>query len=56
MSAKTHVIAVVIRCNDAQSEASARERLHGWLETFGHSASSHGFEFLETAPVKKERK
>lgn len=45
---KTHSITVVIRTDDSQSESTARDRLHSWIETHGHSASSHGFEFIET--------
>lgn len=44
---KTHYITVKIECLDPQTNAEARDRLQGWLETFGHTACSHGFEFQE---------
>ena len=40
-----HTLVVTIECDDAQGQRQAQERLHGWLETFGHTASSHGFSF-----------
>lgn len=42
---KTHFLIVEIECLDAQGLKSAEDRLTAWLETFGHTACSHGFEF-----------
>lgn len=45
---RRHAVRIVVNLDDAASEASARKRVHDWLETFGHTSVSHGFEFLET--------
>lgn len=42
---KRHLLVVEIECLDAQGQRQAQDRLHGWLETFGFTACSHGFEF-----------
>lgn len=44
----THVVRVQIKVDDRQSAAQAAQRVHRWLETFGHTAPSFGFEFLRT--------
>lgn len=46
--ANTHIIRVQIKVDDRQSAAQAAQRVHRWLETFGHTAASFGFEFLRT--------
>jgi hypothetical protein len=53
---KTHSLLVVIKTDDVESMDKAAERLHGWLETFGHTSASHGFEFIETGVLTKTRK
>lgn len=53
---KTHSVLVVIKTDDAESMDKAAERLHGWLETFGHTSTSHGFEFVETGVLTETRK
>ena len=42
---KRHTLCVEILCLDAQGQRQAQDRLHRWLETYGHTAPSHGFEF-----------
>ena len=42
---KHHTVAVTITCLDAQTEGDAADRVKRWLETFGHTAAGHGFEF-----------
>lgn len=46
--ANTHVVRVQIKVDGRQSAAQAAQRVHRWLETFGHTATSFGFEFLRT--------
>jgi hypothetical protein len=53
---KMHTILVTIETDDAEPIDKATERLHGWLETFGHTAVSHGFEFIETGVKATTRK
>lgn len=48
---RTQAVIVVIKTDYLQSEAKARERLHHWLETFGHTSVSHGFAFITTEKV-----
>lgn len=45
---RRHMVRIVVHLNDSASDASACQRVHNWLETFGHTSVSHGFEFLET--------
>jgi len=40
-----HLVCVRISTLDPQSLPKARNRLLRWLETYGHTAPSHGFEF-----------
>jgi hypothetical protein len=56
MKRKRHKIVLVIETIDAQSAEQARQRLHDWLETYGHSASGHGFELLETLSYREQTK
>lgn len=46
-----HDIVIKIECLDPQSEPQARARLERWLSTFGHTACSHGFEFIEVSKL-----
>lgn len=43
-----HVVCVRICTHDRQSTSEARARVHKWLEHFGHTASSFGFDFEYT--------
>lgn len=43
-----HTVRVVISFDEVSTDAEARKHFHNWLETFGHTSVSHGFEFLET--------
>lgn len=40
-----HTLAVEIFCDLRCGQRQAQDRLHRWLETFGHTAPSLGFEF-----------
>ena len=35
-----------IDCLDAQGREPATDCVHRWIETFGYTSSSHGFEFI----------
>lgn len=47
---KRHILVVEIECDEREGQRHARDRLHRWLETYGHTAPAHGFEF-KTAGV-----
>jgi hypothetical protein len=51
---KTFWVTVQIECLDAQTKSDAKKRVLSWLETFGHTASSHGFEFLKVGGLVDE--
>lgn len=42
-----HLVCVWIETLDPQSLSQARNRVLRWLETFGHTAVNHGFEFTQ---------
>ena len=46
---KRHFVVVEIECLDSQGMTEAVSRLHEWLEAFGHTACSHGFDFVSTS-------
>jgi hypothetical protein len=41
-----HILVLEIKCFDLQEQKKAQDRLIRWLETYGHTAAGHGFEFL----------
>jgi len=43
---------IEIECLDTQSTTQAKDRLIHWLETFGHTSVSHGFEFNRVGKVQ----
>lgn len=42
---KRHTLCVDILCYDSKGQRQAQDMLHGWLEHYGHTATSFGFEF-----------
>jgi hypothetical protein len=46
---RKHSVVIEIECLDAQSGKQARERLVRWIEFYGHTTSSHGFDFTSVA-------
>lgn len=46
MANKNHVVAVQIETDEGMSMTDANRKVQRWLETFGHTACSHGFEFI----------
>jgi hypothetical protein len=51
---KRHTLVVEIECHDAQGSHQAEDRLLDWLETYGHTSVSHGFDFLTVRRVAKK--
>lgn len=45
-----------VRTDDRQDKRSARDRVHRWLETYGYTSVSFGFDFLETMNVVERGK
>lgn len=54
MTARVHYVVVKIECLDPQGSRQAAARVKAWLETFGHTAPSHGFEFVEVSSNLRE--
>jgi len=50
------MVLIRMRTDDRQDKDAARQRLHNWLETFGHTSVSHGFDFLETVSFTQRGK
>ncbi len=48
-------LVVEILCDDALGQRQAQDKLHNWLETFGHTASSHGFQFVTVGVLTGKR-
>lgn len=55
MRKRRHDLVIEIMCDDAQGQRQAQDRVHGWLETFGYTASSHGFQFVTVGVLTGER-
>lgn len=53
---RSHVVLIEIDCADPQGREAAADRVNGWLETFGHTACSHGFEFIAVASYARPSK
>lgn len=51
---RRHLLAVEIECLDVQGSHDAEDRLIRWIETFGHTALGHGFEFFSVGRVAKK--
>lgn len=45
MSSHRNTVFVTIESDLIESAQDAVDRIHSWLETYGHTAPSHGFEF-----------
>jgi hypothetical protein len=48
---RRHTLVVEIDCFDVQGSREAEDRLLSWLETFGHTAPGHGFNFFTIGRV-----
>jgi hypothetical protein len=48
---RRHTLVVEIDCDDVQGPREAEDRLLRWLETFGHTAPGHGFEFFTVGRI-----
>lgn len=51
MRIKRHKLIVEIECDDAQGSRQAQDRLIRWIETFGHTAPSFGFDFFNVGRI-----
>lgn len=52
---RKHVLAVEILCDDALGQRQAQDKLHDWLETFGHTDCSFGFKFVAVGVLTGKR-
>lgn len=50
-----HQLVVEIECDDYQGQRQAQDRLHAWLETYGHTSAGHGFAFLSVGVLTGKR-
>jgi hypothetical protein len=48
---KDFYVTIHMRTDLTENKMHARDRLHRWIETYGHTSVSHGFEFIETINV-----
>ncbi len=55
MRTRRHTLVVELLSDDAIGQRQAQDSLHGWLETFGHTASGHGFEFVSVGVLTGKR-
>lgn len=55
MRKRNHLLVIEIQCDDSEGQRQAQDRVHGWLETFGYTASSHGFEFVSIGVATAKR-
>lgn len=55
MSSRKHTLVIDILCDLSEGQRQAQDRLHHWLETFGFTASSHGFEFISVGVLTGKR-
>ncbi len=46
---RKHMLFVTIETDDPMTVASAAAKLRAWLETYGHTAPSFGFEFIDVS-------
>jgi len=51
---RRHILVVEIDCLDVQGSHAAEERLLRWVEHFGHTAPSFGFEFFSVGRIAGE--
>lgn len=54
MRSQHHTLIVEIKCDDMQGAHDAEDRLIRWLEAFGHTSVSHGFEFFMVGRVARK--
>lgn len=51
---KTHTFYVTIDPHFPMSEREALDKIHSWLETYGHTSVGHGFD-LKSVSIAKEK-
>jgi len=49
--ARRHIFTVEIECVEVQGSHAAEDRLLRWIEHFGHTAQSFGFEFFSVGRI-----
>lgn len=55
MRARRNHLVIEILSDDPEGQRQAQDRLHRWLETFGHTASSFGFQFVSVGVMTGKR-
>lgn len=57
MKRRKHTLVVEIVCDRhiPLGQRQAQDRLHRWLETYGHTAPSFGFEFVSVGVLTGKR-
>lgn len=46
MKTRQHTLVVDLLFDESCGQRQAQDHLHNWLETFCHTSSSHGFQFV----------
>jgi hypothetical protein len=54
MRTRRHRVTVEILCDQPEGACQAANRVQEWLETFGHTDCSHGFEFLSVGVAPRK--
>ncbi len=49
------IVEVLTDRNNTQGQRQMQDRLHRWLETYGHTASSFGFQFVSVGVMTGKR-
>lgn len=52
---KRNTLVVDILSDDRLGQRQAQDKLHAWLETYGHTASSFGFQFISVGVLTGKR-
>lgn len=52
---RRNVLVVEILADLPEGQRQAQDRLHRWLETYGHTASGHGFGFVSVGVLTGKR-
>lgn len=55
MRKRENVLVVKILADLPEGTRQAQDRLHRWLETYGHTSVSHGFRFVEVGVLTGKR-
>jgi hypothetical protein len=51
---RSHAIVVEVEIDQPESPEEARDRVHRWLEIYGYTSTSFGFEFKSTFERKEK--